>query len=89
MEKKYVLAGFDFSSTSNPEKLSRSVKSLAVLVPSLVVLARLVGWDAITEVDLNSILDSVASAIVAVFAAISALTTVYYGLIRIYKKLVG
>ena len=89
MEKKYVLAGFDFSSTSNPEKLSRSVKSLAVLIPSLVVLARLVGWDAITEVDLDSILDSVASAIVAVFAAISALTTVYYGLIRIYKKLVG
>ena len=88
MEKKYVLAGFDFSSTSNPEKLSRSVKSLAVLIPSLVVLARLVGWDAITEVDLDSILDSVASAIVAVFAAISALTTVYYGLIRIYKKLV-
>ena len=89
MEKKYVLAGFDFSSTSNPEKLSRSVKSLAVLVPSLVVLARLVGWDAITEVDLDALLDSVSSAIVAVFATISAVTTVYYGLIRIYKKLVG
>ena len=89
MEKKYVLAGFDFSSTSNPEKLSRSVKSLAVLVPSLVVLARLVGWDAITEVDLNIMLDSVSSAIVAIFAAISALTTVYYGLIRVYKKMVG
>lgn len=89
MEKKYVLGGFDFSSTSNPEKLSRSVKSLAVLIPSLVVLLQLVGLEAITQIDLEAILDSVASAIMAIFAAISALTTVYYGFIRIYKKLVG
>ena len=89
MEKKYVLAGFDFSSTADPSKLSRSVKSLSVLIPSAIVLLQLVGWEAITQADLEVVLDSVANMIVAVFAAISALTTVYYGLIRVYKKVTG
>ena len=89
MEKKYVLGGWDFSSTSDPNKLSRSVKSLSVLIPSAIVLLQLVGWQAITQADLEAILDSVSSAIVAVFATISALTTVYYGLIRVYKKVRG
>ena len=89
MEKKYVLAGFDFSSTSNPEKLSRSIKSLSVIIPSLIVLLQLVGWQAVTQADLEVIFDSAASMLVAVFAAFSAITTVYYGLIRVYKKMVG
>lgn len=72
-----------FSSSINPEKLSLTIKSLAVFIPSILVLTSLANIN-ITESDLNNVITSALGLLTTVTSIISAGTALFGALRKVY-----
>ena len=80
MQIKNLLA-----SSKDPAKISLTVKGLAILVPSAVMLFGFLGVD-ISALDLNELVDSLANAAFAIATAFSAVTVVIGSARKIYYR---
>ena len=86
MTKLKLLANWVLKSSADPTKYSRTIKGLAKVVPSLVILTKLFGVELSAE-GLESTIESVDTGVVAIFLAIGSAETAFGAIRKAYLSI--
>ena len=68
-------------SSQDPSKVSLTIKGAAAFIPSVLILTGFLGINAVTELQLTNLVDSIADTTVAALSVVSGVVTIW-GIVR-------